>query len=37
MGRYDLATGRRIGTELIAPEDPALPSAASALLLHPAG
>jgi predicted metal-dependent enzyme (double-stranded beta helix superfamily) len=37
MGRYDLATGRRLGVELIAPTDPALPSAASAVLLHPAG
>jgi predicted metal-dependent enzyme (double-stranded beta helix superfamily) len=37
MGRYDLSTGRRIGTELIAPDEPALPSAVSALLLHPAG
>lgn len=37
MGRYDLDTGKRIGTELIAAEEPALPSAASAVLLHPAG
>jgi predicted metal-dependent enzyme (double-stranded beta helix superfamily) len=37
MARYDLETGRRLGVELIAPEEPALPSAASALLLHPAG
>jgi predicted metal-dependent enzyme (double-stranded beta helix superfamily) len=37
MGRYDLETGRRVGTELIALEEPALPSAASAVLLHPAG
>jgi predicted metal-dependent enzyme (double-stranded beta helix superfamily) len=37
MGRYDARTGRPLGTELIAPEEPALPSAASALLLHPAG
>jgi predicted metal-dependent enzyme (double-stranded beta helix superfamily) len=36
MGRYDLRTGRRIGTEIIAPEEPALPSAVGALLLHPA-
>jgi len=37
MGRYDATTGRPLGTELIAPEEPALPSATSAVLLHPAG
>lgn len=37
MGRYDLHTGRLLGVEPVAPEEPALPSAVSALLLHPAG
>jgi predicted metal-dependent enzyme (double-stranded beta helix superfamily) len=37
MGRYDLRSGRRIGTEAVAPQEPALPSAVSGLLLHPAG
>ena len=37
MTRYDPVTLESIGTDVIDPESPALPAAASSVLLHPAG